>query len=170
MKNNDYCAAPIVCWEGCQRGYAIKLVKFGLRAPIVEILTDVPAGLSNQLWREIHAHPSPPGRFPDSVANCLTSPVLAAEAAAFVSIYNAIDRRSARYANAPDLIKAITVLRNTLPNAKIDSNVLYYVIRDIRSGLVRYRHCTHCNSYFIHCPSKKHTRNCPFCASMDASH
>ena len=169
MEDNNT-ATPIICKEECQRSYAIKLVKYGVRAPIVEILTDVPSGLSNQLWREIHARPSPPGRFPDSVANCLTNLALAAEAAAFVSIYNATDRRNTKYANAPDLIKAITVMRYALPNARIDSNVLYYAIRDTRSGLVRYRHCTHCNSSFIQCPSKKHTRNCPFCASMDASH
>ena len=160
----------IACDGECQRGYAIELVRHGIRAPIVDVLTDVSNGVSNQLWHDIHARASPSGRHPDSVANCLTSIVLAAEAAAFVSIYNSVDRRKSKYANAPDFIKALSLFRTSLPGATIDCNVLYYTVRDVRSGVVRYSLCSRCNSRYIHCPTRRHTRNCPFCAGVSTSH
>lgn len=163
---NEIRVSPDICREGCQRGCAIKLIKIGLRAPIVDALTDIPVGQSNVLWRDLQGKASPPGRFPDSVANCLSSVAIALEAALFVHIYNSIDRRNYGYANAPDFLKAYSVFRHVAQGNKIDSNTLYYAIRDTRSGVVKFVHCATCNGSYIYCPSKKNTRTCPFCAAI----
>ena len=157
---------PNICRDVCQKGLASKLIRIGLRAPIVDALTDLPIGQSNALWRELHGKASPPGRFPNSVANCLTSAVTATDAAMFVSIYQSIDRRKSDYANAPDFLKAFAVFSHIVNNKAVDSNVLYYAIRDVSSGVVKIVPCPTCKAGFIYCPSKKLTRNCPFCAAI----
>ena len=113
-------------------------------------------------WKSV----TPPGRFQNSVANCLTSTVTTTDAAMFVSIYHSIDRRENDCVNAPDFLKAFSVFSHIVRNRIVDSNILYYAIRDISSGVVKIVPCPTCKACFIYCPLKKLTRKFPFCAAI----
>ena len=158
---------PPLCVEDCQRGFATSLVHLKLRAPVVDAVTSLPSGETNRLWHKIHGKASPPGRFPDSVANCLTSTHLAVGAAMFVHIYCTIDRRAASLPNAPDLIKAFRVFQHLWPHEPIDSNILYYAVRDVQSGVVTWQYCKGCRAGYIHSHTKQKTQRCPFCSASN---
>jgi hypothetical protein len=139
---------------------AYRLIKLGLRPPIVRYLTDLSWRATTDLWLAIHGRPKAGGKLPESVFRYMINFVAAANISSFAAMHIKFFPNQTRL-GAEELLISYTEFISIDPS--FDINVAYRVVMDLCVGIVALRKCPNCMASYV--SSKEHyiTKKCPFC-------
>lgn len=148
---------------------AIKMVRAGVRPPIVHLATGIPKNKLRALFRECHGYPPPRGRVPDSAASQITSRAMALEAMVFVKIYRNFNghksNNSGQTLDSSLVVDAYQTYAAIAGQAALDLSLAWYLVRDIRTGALKVRRCRRCHTEYLHDPRSPYLDRCPLCRS-----
>ncbi len=145
---------------------AVRMLKAGMRPPVVHLATGLPKSRLRNLYQEIHGQSAPRGRVPENAARQIKNMAQAIEAMLFVRVYlnTAMDRLASENGLDSNLVMdAYRIYARTVAGDTLDVSLAWFLARDLRDGVIQIRRCQQCNSEYLHEPQSPFLRTCPLC-------
>jgi hypothetical protein len=140
---------------------ASRLIRRGLRVPIVQSLTGVNIRRLRAMWAHAKGSRASRGKLPEAclayINNRDDAAMLTAFAVFYRQTYGTFRTDADRLLDAVDEFSVIV---------EIDINAAYYVLRDLSCGIVSIVRCSNCDGRYIHDPRHRAACRCPFCGSF----
>jgi len=145
---------------------AIKMIRAGVRPPVVHLATGLPKTRLRELYRQVHGCPAPRGKIPGNAARQIKSVYEAMEAMVFVRLY--LDMAGDALAAGDQLdsslvIDAYHVYVRTVAGQALDVTLAWYLARDIRDGTLKIRKCPQCQAEYLYEMDSPYLRTCHLC-------
>jgi hypothetical protein len=137
------------------------LVGAKLRLSITASVTGLSSAMLRKLWRETHGISPTPGKLPESASSFIKTSKDAARLSTFAALH--LSHHGKVDSSAEKLIESWRAYQS-LMGETLDINAAYYVLRDIRAGLIDVVTCSGCGARYIFDGSFDLTKRCPFCA------
>jgi hypothetical protein len=146
-----------------------ELIKAGLRLTIIRRLTDtVGEKILRQWWWELNHTRPVSGAVPKSVGAFFEDAEIAAKAAAFVVFHKNLHGKELPL-TSETLLQSWKEFNLLCGGEKLDINIAYYAIQDVRAQIVLMSRCKCCHAAYIYDESNKQTRartnKCPYCTT-----
>ena len=151
---------------------AVDLIERGLRISIVSHLTGLHPKTLRALYRELQGRSPPSGPLP-SAAAILTTRTAQAMASLFALCYRTVGGTGifdqlelqallTAYELYRELVEAL--LSEISPRNPLDINAAWVLARDLHTGAVYFRECSHCAVQFLCALESLSPPDCPICA------
>lgn len=154
--------------EGSQIGdIAERLIRKGMRLPLIHSMTGVCLSRLRKLHQEINGNSAPPGRTPKYAHALIKNREQALEAAKFISFYHI-----SNYGNGtggcgvmnPEVLLESFILYAETTKTPLNINRAWLIIRDLENGQLRSRRCNKCGIIYLHTHENEALQACPMCA------
>lgn len=145
---------------------ALKMIKAGVRPPVVHLATGLPQGRLRELYYHVHGRSAPRGRVPNTAAKQIRNVYEAIEAMLFARLYLNMAGDAGAFNGHMDsslVIDAYHVYVKTLAGNALDVTLAWYLARDIRDGAIKIRTCLKCKAEYLYEPSSPFLRACHLC-------
>ena len=147
---------------------AIKMIKAGVRPPVVHLATGLPKCRLRDLYKQTHGVPAPRGKVPASAARQIKSVNEAMEAMLFARLYLNMAGKVQPSDNGQQIdsclvIDAHQIYAGTLAGKPVDVTLAWYLARDIRDGAIQVKRCQNCHTEFLYEPDSPYLRTCYLC-------
>jgi len=145
---------------------AIKMIKAGVRPPVVHLATGLPQARLRELYQQVHGRPAPRGRVPLTAARQIKSVTEAMEAMLFARLYLNMAGDAGAFNGHMDsslVIDAYHLYVRTLAGQALDVTLAWYLARDIRDGAIKVRACPKCKAEYLYEPDSPFLRTCHLC-------
>ncbi len=150
------------------RSDALDLVRAGVRLPYVRATTGLPNRLLRELWRDVYGECPSSGRTHGDPVSGLRSGRQRKEASTFANLYFAGGgQREVISLQARRFIEAWALFHESSPEAGMDANLAWAVIRNLCAHLTWREKCRKCGASFIRFGEiVGRAASCPFCAGQ----
>lgn len=146
---------------------AYKMIRAGVRPPVVHLATGLAKPKLRELYQEIHGRPATRGRVPENAYRLINSKAEAMEALVFAVMY----REQAglhsstlnQKLNSGLVLDAYEDYRGKVALAPLSLTAAWYVARDIRNGQIVFRTCRKCHLEYLYEPRSAFMRACLLC-------
>lgn len=151
---------------------AIKMIKAGVRPPVVHLATGLPKSRLRDLYKQTHGVPAPRGKVPASAARQIKSLHEAMEAMVFARLYlnMAGEMKQADHGQQMDsslVVDAYQIYARTLACQPLDVTLAWYLARDLRDGALQVRRCQNCHTEYLYDADSPYLRTCYLCRRRD---
>lgn len=146
---------------------AIKMIKAGVRPPVVHLATGLPKARLRDLYKQTHGVPAPRGKVPGSAARQIKSVHEAMEAMLFARLYLNMLAASQSSDNgqldSSLVIDAHNIYARTVAGVPLDVTLAWYLARDLRDGVIQVKRCKKCHTEYLYEPDSPYLRTCYLC-------
>jgi len=150
---------------------AAELFKRNMRTSIVHLITSLPRSKLRSIYKDIHKGSSPLSGLIISSGALLNTRTDHLISSVFSGTYFLLGGKDIfNNVNIEVLIKSYDFFKanelsfgRSSTMSKFDFTAAWVVARDIRSGVVTFEVCMHCDSAFISCEDSDLSRHCPCC-------
>jgi predicted Zn-ribbon and HTH transcriptional regulator len=150
---------------------ATKLVREGMRLPLVHAMTGVAWRSLRKIWQDTYGETAPlPGRLPGNTLSYIKYGQTSLLLSTLVAVYLTVEKRA-----NPQTASQAEMFIQTWESRKlfaksgmaIDINAAWYAIRDVKAGLVSWGRCKQCKATYIFDTGFRETSKCPYCGERD---
>ncbi|MBW1987543.1 MAG: hypothetical protein JRI50_10045 [Deltaproteobacteria bacterium] len=142
---------------------AMKMIREGLRPPIVHAATGLCRNRLRSLYRAMHGKPASQGRISEYAHNRLKTRSQVIEGTAFYQTYYRLGgEKIFRTLDHNLVIDAYRAYKAIAPKG-IDATTAWYIARDLREKILAPRRCQTCGGTYLHDPRSELMSCCPIC-------
>ncbi len=149
----------VAAWET-----ALKMIKEGIRPPIVHVATGLSKIKLRLVYQQVHGIPPAKGPVRRYAYRCFTKAWQVLEATAYFKVYRTMGGDCIwRILNSNLVIDAYITYKQTAAVRIIDATTAWYVARDVREALIQIKNCPYCGQEILYDFRSDYMRRCYHC-------
>jgi len=130
---------------------AAKLIKAGMRPPVVHAATGLPLKKLRRMYQQYNGESPTKGRVQEAAYRCLHKAWQALEATAYLLVYrNTGGARIWQVLDTNLVLEAFRIYEGIASPRFIDVTKAWYLARDLRERTVEFRRCQRCGKEYLY--------------------